>query len=90
MYVYTYTYTLTHTYLYIHTYIHTYYAKSRDGVALVVTRLQVGESRVQIPAGARDFLLLQNVYATQEPFCCPLHWVPGFFLGVKSLDCDLD
>jgi hypothetical protein len=48
---------------YIHTYMHTYYAKSQDGVAPLVTRLHFGESRVQIPAGARDFLILQNVYA---------------------------
>jgi len=89
IYVHTYVHTYIHTYIH-NKYIHTYYAKSRDGVALVVIRLQVGESRVQIPAEARNFLLLQNVYVTQGPFHCPLHWLPGFFLGVKLLGSDLD
>jgi hypothetical protein len=43
--------------------MHTYYSKRQDGVVLVVTKLHFREPRVQIPAGARYFLLLQNVYA---------------------------
>jgi len=48
------------------------------------TRLQVGQSKVQIPAGVRDFSLLPKTSRQAlEPYHLPSQWVLGFFPGGK-------
>ena len=48
------------------------------------TRLKVGQSKVQIPAGVRDFSLLPKTSRQAlEPSNLPSQWVLGYFFGGK-------
>jgi hypothetical protein len=51
----------------------------------LVTRLQAGWSRFQIPAGTRDFSLLQNIQTNSGPTQPPIQWaLRAFALGAKQ------
>ena len=55
-----------------------------NSLIIMETRLWAGQSKVWIPAGERDFSILQNVQTGSGVIRPPTHWIPGFFPRAKS------
>ena len=53
---------------------------SWDSIVIVATRLQTGQSRIGIPAGARDFPFSEVSRLSLASTLPHIHWVLGFFL----------